>query len=233
VPLNGRTQGAFFVILGIGFDLVDVVRFARVRARHDPGFVASLFPPAEIAWCAGRPRRDEHLAARFAAREALLKALGTGLVGLMSWRDIEVIAGDVPGVVSLAVRGAVAAEAERQGVRRIHLALATTRSIAAATVIVEGDGAASVPPNLRGDCMKDVILEYIKHEYVDEDEADEIKLDEHTPLISSGIVDSFSMVSLKRFLEKKYAISIPDEQATPEAFNTVASIIQLVEKCRK
>jgi len=78
--------------------------------------------------------------------------------------------------------------------------------------------------------MKDMILEYIKNEYIDEDEADEIALDENTPLISSGIVDSFSMVSLKRFLEKKYAISIPDEEASPEAFNTVTSIIALVNR---
>lgn len=81
--------------------------------------------------------------------------------------------------------------------------------------------------------MKDVILEYIKNEYIDEDEADDIKLDENTPLISSGIVDSFSMVSLKRFLEKKYQISIPDEDASPEAFNTVSSIIALVQKHKK
>ncbi len=78
--------------------------------------------------------------------------------------------------------------------------------------------------------MKEMILEYIRNEYIDDDEADEIKLDENTPLISSGIVDSFSMVSLKRFLEKKYAISIPDEEASPEAFNTVTSIIALVNK---
>ena len=81
--------------------------------------------------------------------------------------------------------------------------------------------------------MKDVILEYIKNEYLDEEEAEDLKLDENTPLISSGIVDSFSMVSLKRFLEKKYSISIPDDQATPEAFNTVSSIIQLVNRFRK
>ena len=81
--------------------------------------------------------------------------------------------------------------------------------------------------------MKEMILEYIKNEYLDEDEADEVALDENTPLISSGIVDSFSMVSLKRFLEKKYVISIPDDQATPEAFNTVASIIALVGKFKK
>lgn len=81
--------------------------------------------------------------------------------------------------------------------------------------------------------MKDVILEYIKNEYLDEDEADEMQLDENTPLISSGIVDSFSMVSLKRFLEKTYAVSIPDDQATPEVFNTVNSIVALVSRYKK
>jgi acyl carrier protein/D-alanine--poly(phosphoribitol) ligase subunit 2 len=81
--------------------------------------------------------------------------------------------------------------------------------------------------------MNDIILDYIRREYLDEDEADEMHLDENTPLISSGIVDSFSMVSLKRFLEKKYAISIPDDQATPEAFDSVARIIELVRRHRK
>jgi acyl carrier protein/D-alanine--poly(phosphoribitol) ligase subunit 2 len=75
-----------------------------------------------------------------------------------------------------------------------------------------------------------MILEYIRNEYLDEDEVDEIQLDENTPLISSGIVDSFSMVSLKRFLEKKWQISIPDDEATPQAFDTVTSIINLVNK---
>ena len=78
--------------------------------------------------------------------------------------------------------------------------------------------------------MKEMILEYIKNEYLDEDEAEDTVLDENTPLISSGIVDSFSMVSLKRFLEKKFGISIPDEEASPQAFDTVSSIIVLVNK---
>ena len=81
--------------------------------------------------------------------------------------------------------------------------------------------------------MKDVILEYIKNEYLDEEEAEDMKLDENTPLISSGIVDSFSMVSLKRFLEKKYSVSLPDDEATPQAFDTVSNIIALVNKHRK
>jgi acyl carrier protein len=78
--------------------------------------------------------------------------------------------------------------------------------------------------------MKELILEYIKNEYLDEDEAEDMNLDENTPLISGGIVDSFSMVSLKRFLEKKFVISIPDDEATPEAFDTVTKIMTLVNK---
>jgi len=78
--------------------------------------------------------------------------------------------------------------------------------------------------------MKDMILDYVKKEYLDEDEAEDMVLDENTPLISSGIVDSFSMVSLKRFLEKKYGLSIPDEEASPQAFDTVSSIIVLVNR---
>jgi acyl carrier protein len=78
--------------------------------------------------------------------------------------------------------------------------------------------------------MEDVILEYIRSEYLDEDDEEEVELDANTPLISSGIVDSFSMVSLKRFLEKKYDISIPDADASAEAFDTVAGIARLVQR---
>ncbi|MCX6835767.1 MAG: acyl carrier protein [candidate division Zixibacteria bacterium] len=75
------------------------------------------------------------------------------------------------------------------------------------------------------DDMKQIVLTYVKNEYL-EDEDEEINFD--TPLISGGIVDSFSMVSLKRFLENKYKISIPDDKATPEAFDSVNKIVKLV-----
>jgi len=79
------------------------------------------------------------------------------------------------------------------------------------------------------DEMKDTVLEYVKNEYVEEDD-DEVEVDYETPLISGGIVDSFSMVSLKVFLEKKYKIQIPDAKATPEAFDTVNKICVLVKE---
>lgn len=75
--------------------------------------------------------------------------------------------------------------------------------------------------------LKNVILEYVIDEYV-EDEDENVTYS--TPLISGGLVDSFSMVSLKRFLEIEYSISIPDDDATPEAFDSVNSIADLVEE---
>ncbi|MEP0827592.1 MAG: acyl carrier protein [bacterium] len=75
--------------------------------------------------------------------------------------------------------------------------------------------------------IRDVILNYVKNEYLEEDDDREVGYD--TPLISGGIVDSFSMVSLKRFLETRYKIQIPDAKATPEAFDTVNNIVALLK----
>ena len=77
------------------------------------------------------------------------------------------------------------------------------------------------------DEMQKVVLEYVENEYL-EDEDEELTVD--SPLISGGIVDSFSMVSWKRFLENKYNISIPDEKATPEVFDSVNKICELVKE---
>jgi acyl carrier protein len=76
------------------------------------------------------------------------------------------------------------------------------------------------------DELKDTILKYVIEEYAGEDD----KLTYDSALISSGLVDSFSMVSLKRFLEVKYKISIPDEDASPEAFDSVNKIADLVKR---
>lgn len=80
------------------------------------------------------------------------------------------------------------------------------------------------------DEVEQKILSFVKKEYLDED--DDTELDENSPLISSGIVDSFSMVSLKTFLERQYQIKIPDERASAEAFDTVAKIAAVVREIR-
>jgi acyl carrier protein len=75
------------------------------------------------------------------------------------------------------------------------------------------------------DKMKELVLNYVRNEYLDEEEID---LNYDTPLISSGYIDSFSMVSLLVFLENKFKIKIPPSKATPEAFDSVNKIIDLV-----
>jgi acyl carrier protein len=78
------------------------------------------------------------------------------------------------------------------------------------------------------DELTKVVRDYVIREYLEE--GDDREITETTPLISGGIVDSFSMVSLRRFLEKKYSIHIPDDAATPQAFDTVKSIVALVRR---
>jgi acyl carrier protein len=88
-------------------------------------------------------------------------------------------------------------------------------------------------PDRRNDMddLERVVRDYIVKEYLEE--GDDRQITEDTPLITGGIVDSFSMVSLKRFLERKYSIQIPDAEATPQAFDTVDSIAKLVTRFAK
>jgi acyl carrier protein len=81
------------------------------------------------------------------------------------------------------------------------------------------------------DDLRQVIRTYVAKEYLED--GDDRAIDDETPLISGGIVDSFSMVSLKRFLERRYGIEIPDAQATPDAFDTVSRIAALVTRLRQ
>lgn len=79
------------------------------------------------------------------------------------------------------------------------------------------------------DELKEIILKYVRNEYLDDEDTE---LGYGTPLISGGIVDSFSMVSLKLFLEKRFSISIPDAKASTQAFDSVDRIAALVREFR-
>jgi holo-[acyl-carrier protein] synthase len=127
------------VILGLGLDLVDVARMARIlggppeRAKR---FVARVFTPAERAFCDARVDRATRYAARFAAKEALLKALGAP-AGLR-FTEIEVVRAE--GAPSLSLSGAAAEAARRLGAKRLHLTITHDAGVAAAAVIAEGSG---------------------------------------------------------------------------------------------
>ncbi|MDQ2797751.1 MAG: holo-ACP synthase [Actinomycetota bacterium] len=121
------------MIVGVGIDVVPVARFAQAMERT-PALRHRLFNAAELVTPHGNPRSDESLAARFAAKEAIAKALGAG--GGMLWTDAEVLVDD-RGRPSVEVRGTVAARAELLGVTRWHISLSHDGGIASATVIAE------------------------------------------------------------------------------------------------
>jgi holo-[acyl-carrier protein] synthase len=123
------------MIVGVGIDVVDVARFAESLARTD-GMAARLFTPSELVVASGAPRSADSLAARFAAKEALAKALGAG--GGMLWTDAEVVC-DAAGRPSLVVAGTVADRAASLGVTRLPVSLTHDGGIASATVIAEAD----------------------------------------------------------------------------------------------
>jgi holo-[acyl-carrier protein] synthase len=116
------------VIVGVGIDVVDVARFGESLERT-PGLRTRLFTPEEAA----RPLAS--LAARFAAKEALAKALGAP-VGL-AWQDAEVVS-ESSGRPVLSVRGSVAARAAELGVTSLHVSLSHDAGIASAVVVLEG-----------------------------------------------------------------------------------------------
>jgi holo-[acyl-carrier protein] synthase len=121
------------VIVGVGIDVVPVARFAAAL-RRTPGLADRLFTAAEQLTHSGAPRSPNSLAARFAAKEALAKALGAP--GGMQWTDAEVRT-DAAGRPSIVVLGTVAAVAESLGVTHWHLSLSHDGGVAAATVIAE------------------------------------------------------------------------------------------------
>ena len=127
------------MIVGVGIDVVPVERFAEALART-PGLAARLFTESERVTAAGSPRSVDSLAARFAAKEALAKALGAG--GGLLWTDAE-IRTDEWGRPHVEVRGTVAERAAALGVTRWHVSLSHDGGIASATVIAESTAAES------------------------------------------------------------------------------------------
>lgn len=117
----------------IGVDLVPVGRFVRLLA-DDEGLADTVFTPREQASCSGRRREGEHLAARFAAKEAVLKALGTGLGAGMHWTDVE-IGSNFRGRPTVALSGAVDRRAGRIGVVELDISLTHTSEYAMAEAI--------------------------------------------------------------------------------------------------
>jgi holo-[acyl-carrier protein] synthase len=125
------------MILGLGTDLIEVTRIERSLREHGGRFERRIFTADEIAACAGRADRVQALAARFAAKEACLKALGTGWAEGLAFRQVEVVrAGN--GLPSIRLHDEAEARARKIGVRSIHVSLSHQPGVAGAVVLLEG-----------------------------------------------------------------------------------------------
>jgi holo-[acyl-carrier protein] synthase len=124
------------MILGTGIDMLRVERMERALDRWGDRILHRVFTREEAAYCERRKRKAQSYAGRFAAKEAVMKALGTGWRGGVRFRDIEVVRRGGPPTIEL--HGLVADLARERGVRRLHLSLTHEGGYSMAQVILEG-----------------------------------------------------------------------------------------------
>ncbi len=130
-------------VVAHGVDLVDCKRLAEVIDRHGERFLNRIYTKNELAYCRGRKRELEHLAGRFAAKEAVLKVLGTGWKDGIAWTDIEVV--NTPsGKPIVKLTGQCRLIADQQGLSSIHISIShiDTHAIASAIASAESRGGA-------------------------------------------------------------------------------------------
>jgi len=121
-------------LLRVGVDLIEIERIRRALARHGESFKERCFTEAERAYCDSKPNPPQHYAGRFAAKEAVGKALGSGVY--FTWKEIEIRGRPKPGVY---LSGRTAAWAAKVGAVRIELSMTHSRELAAAVAVALGD----------------------------------------------------------------------------------------------
>ena len=121
-------------IIGLGFDATDIPRIASTLERYGDRFLQRVFTEGEIAYCTRRRNPAPHLAGRFAAKEACMKALGTGYSCGVIWKDIEVVRDDGP--PQLRLHGGAALRAEQMRVTKSLLTITHADALAMAQVML-------------------------------------------------------------------------------------------------
>jgi holo-[acyl-carrier protein] synthase len=127
------------VILGIGTDLVEIARIEQALERWGERFAHKVLVPRELARFARHRKPAAYLAKRFAAKEAFSKAMGTGIRAPVNWHSIGVV-NHASGRPYLELAAPLAALVERRGIRAVHVSLTDERGMAAAFVVLEGEG---------------------------------------------------------------------------------------------
>ena len=124
------------MILGLGTDIIDIRRIKH-NTDNNPRFAEKIFTPREIEYCQSRAHAHSSFAVRFAAKEAVMKALGTGWDGKVNWIDIEILNSD-QGVPEVFVYNYTKDLMSQRGVTKIHISLSHEKEYAIATAILEG-----------------------------------------------------------------------------------------------
>jgi len=124
------------VIVGLGLDIAEIDRIEAAITRHGASMLERLFTPGEVAYCEKHRNKFERYAGRFAAKEAAMKALGTGWSRGVRWRDIEVIR-EPSGKPTLLLAGGARQVADQLGVKNISLTITHSGNLALAEVIFE------------------------------------------------------------------------------------------------
>jgi holo-[acyl-carrier protein] synthase len=132
-------------ILGIGTDIVECLRIAQMIERHGELFIARVYTPHEIEYCQSRKQGTQHFAGRWAAKEAVLKALGTGWRRGISWRDVE-IRNLRSGSPTVALYGGAKDHMEQLGIAQILVSISHCRSHATAYAVALGGSKAAEGP---------------------------------------------------------------------------------------
>jgi len=125
-------------LIGIGIDVVEVDRIADAIERHGEPFVARIFTPGERAYCEAQKRPALHFAARFAAKEAIAKAFGTGIGKDLGWLDMEIVRRP-SGEPAVELTGTGKAYAASAGIAEVKISLTHARDYAAANAVAVGE----------------------------------------------------------------------------------------------
>jgi holo-[acyl-carrier protein] synthase len=125
-------------VIGIGTDIIECLRIAQMIERHGELFIGRVYTAREIEYCSSRKAATQHYAGRWAAKEAVLKALGTGWIRGISWRDVEV-RNNEGGKPSIALAGGAREMCERLGIAEMLITISHCRTHATAFAIAVGE----------------------------------------------------------------------------------------------
>ena len=124
-------------IIGIGTDITECLRIARMIERHGEMFINRVYTPEEVRYCQSRKQATQHFTGRWAAKEAILKALGTGWSQGITWRDVE-IRNEPGGKPVVAVRGGAKEVVQQLGIAKLLVSISHCRTHATAYAIAVG-----------------------------------------------------------------------------------------------